>query len=102
MNDETDELDAYLEKETEPTEAENVKMGHSIMEKVSVNPARRKILRAVGIFGKSEEELKKEAELSDFLFKFNLDFLLKEKFIKVEEGKYRLTDLGMILHDSVC
>jgi hypothetical protein len=102
MNDEIDELDAYLGREEEPTDAENVKMGHVMMEKASINPERRKILRAVGIFGKSEVELKNESELSDFLFKFHLDFLLKGNFLRLEDGKYRLTDLGIALHDSVC
>jgi predicted transcriptional regulator len=102
MNKEIDELDAYLDKQCEPTEGEAVKMEHVIMEKVSINPARRKLLRIVGIFGKTEEQLKEESGLNDFFFKFHMDFLLKEGFLKYEEGMYRLTDTGISMHDSVC
>jgi len=31
-----------------------------------------------------------------------MDFLLKEGFLKYEEGMYRLTDAGIAMHDSVC
>jgi hypothetical protein len=102
MNEKIDELDAYFDKQCEPTEGEAVKMEHVIMEKVSINPARRKLLRIVGIFGKTEEQLKEESGLNDFFFKFHMDFLLKEGFLKYEEGMYRLTDTGISMHDSVC
>lgn len=102
MHDEIDELDAYFASRGETTEGEAVKMEHMMMEKVSINPARRKLLRTVGIFGKTEQQLKEESGLNDFFFKFNMDFLLKEGFLKFEEGTYRLTDSGIALHDSVC
>lgn len=102
MIDEIDELDAYFEKKGEPSEGEAVKLEHMMMEKVSVNPSRRKLLRIVGIFGKSEKQLKEESGLNDFFFKFNMDFLQKEGFLKFEEGMYRLTDAGIAMHDSVC
>jgi hypothetical protein len=28
--------------------------------------------------------------------------LLKEGFLKLEDGMYRLTDTGIAMHDSVC
>ena len=31
-----------------------------------------------------------------------MDFLLKEEFLKFEDGMYRLTDAGISMHDSVC
>ena len=102
MTEEIDEIDDYFNKKGEPGEGEIVKMEHMMMEKVSVNPARRKLLRLVGVFGKSEKELKEESGLSDFFFNFNMDFLLKEGFLKLEDGVYRLTDSGIALHDSVC
>lgn len=102
MNDEIDELDAYFSSRGEPAEGEAVKMEHMMMEKVSINPARRKLLRTIGIFGKNEKQLKEESGLNDFFFKFHMDFLLKEGFLKFEEGMYRLTDSGIALHDSVC
>ena len=102
MNEEIDELDAYFRKKGEPSEREAVKMEHVMMEKVSINPARRKLLRIVGVFGKTEKQLKEESGLNDFFYKFNMDFLLKEGLLKFEEGMYRLTDTGISLHDSVC
>ncbi|MDD2438654.1 MAG: hypothetical protein PHD41_00290 [Methanosarcinaceae archaeon] len=84
------------------SEAEAVKMDHVLREKVAISPDRRNLLRIVGIFGKSEEELKEKADLSDFKYKYHMDFLLKAGFLKFENGIYRLTDSGMSLHDSVC
>lgn len=102
MSEEIDELDAYFEDKSEPTEGEAVKMEHMMMEKISINPARRKLLRIVGIFGKTEEQLKEESGLNDFFFKFHMDFLLKEDLLKLEDGMYRLTAAGISMHDSVC
>jgi hypothetical protein len=96
------ELDSYLAQEKKTAECEAVKLEHIMMEKVSINPARRKLLRIVGVFGKTEKELKEESGLNDFFFKFNMDFLLKEGFLKFEDGMYRLTDNGIAMHDSVC
>jgi len=61
MSEEVDELDAYFDKIGEPTEGEAVKLEHIMMEKVAINPARRKLLRIVGIFGKTEKQLKEES-----------------------------------------
>jgi hypothetical protein len=102
MHDEIDELDSYFASRGEITEGEAVKMEHIMMEKVSINPARRKLLRAVGVFGKTEKQLKEESGLNDFFYKFHMDFLLKEGLLKFEDGIYRLTDSGISLHDSVC
>lgn len=102
MHEEIDELDAYFAQRGETTEAEAVKQEHVMMEKVSMSPARRKLLRTVGIFGKTPEQLKEESGLSDFHFKYHMDFLLKENLLKLEEGMYRLTDSGIAMHDSVC
>lgn len=102
MKENADEVDAYFDIKGEPTEGELVKMEHIMMEKVSINPARRKLLRIVGVFGKDEKQLKEESGLNDFFFKFNMDFLLKEGLLKFEDGIFRLTDSGIALHDSVC
>ena len=102
MDENVDEVDIYFCKKGEPTEGEAVKMEHIMMEKVSINPARRKLLRIIGVFGKAEKQLKEESGLNDFFFKFHMDFLLKEGFLKFEDGIYRLTDSGIAMHDSVC
>jgi hypothetical protein len=102
MKENIDEVDTYFDEKGEPSEGELVKMEHVMLEKVSINPARRKLLRIVGVFGKDEKQLKGESGLNDFFFKFNMDFLLKEGLLKFEDGIYRLTDAGIALHDSVC
>ena len=102
MSENIDDLDDYLCKQVKPTEAESLKTEHVIREKVTINPERRKLLRIVGVFGKDEKQLKEESGLNEFFFKFHMDFLLKEGFLKLEYGMYRLTDTGIAMHDSVC
>lgn len=72
---------------------------HEKLFKASLNPARREIVRAIGIHGKSMDELKKELKLSEFQLKFNLDWLLREGFAKEENGIFKLTEEGMELLD---
>ena len=86
MKENNDELDDYLCKQVEPTEGESLKMEHVIREKVTINPERRKLLRIVGVFGKDEKQLKEESGLNEFFFKFHMDFLLKEGFLKLKKG----------------
>ena len=31
-----------------------------------------------------------------------MDFLIKEGFLKFEDGMYRLTDAGIAIHDALC
>jgi hypothetical protein len=102
MNENIDELDDYLCKQVEPNEAESLKTEHLIREKVTISPERRKLLRLVGVFGIEEMQLKEESGLNDFFFKFHMDFLLKEGFLKLEDGIHRLTNTGIAMHDSVC
>ncbi len=71
---------------------------HERLFKASMSPIRRKIVAAIGVQGKTREELKKELGLSDFQFKFNLDWLIREGFVKEDkDGKLRLTDDGIEL-----
>jgi hypothetical protein len=102
MKEDIDELDDYLCKQKDPTEAESLKTEHMIREKVTISPERRKLLRFVGVFGIEEKQLKEDSGLNNFFFKFHMDFLLKEGFLKLEDGMYRLTATGIAMHDSVC
>ncbi|MEM4473292.1 MAG: winged helix-turn-helix domain-containing protein [Archaeoglobaceae archaeon] len=70
---------------------------HERLFKASMSPIRREIIAAIGIHGKSREELKKELNLTDFQLKFNLDWLIKEGFVKEEGGKLLLTEDGLEL-----
>lgn len=72
---------------------------HERLFKASMSPMRRDIVRAIGTQGKTAEELKKELNLTDFQLKFNLDWLIKEGFVKEEEGKFKLTEDGIELLD---
>ncbi|MFN3383646.1 MAG: winged helix-turn-helix domain-containing protein [Archaeoglobaceae archaeon] len=73
---------------------------HEKLFKASMSPVRRDIVRAIGIRGKTAEEIKKELNLTDFQLKFNLDWLIKEGFVKEEGGKLKLTDDGVELLDA--
>ncbi|MDK2794826.1 MAG: hypothetical protein PWQ22_1448 [Archaeoglobaceae archaeon] len=70
---------------------------HEKLFKASLSPARREIVRAIGIHGKSMDELKKELKLSEFQLKFNIDWLLREGFVKEENGILKLTEDGIEL-----
>ncbi len=73
---------------------------HERLFKASMSPIRRMIVAAIGVQGKTREELKSELELSDFQLKFNLDWLLIEGFVKEEDGKLKLTDDGIELLEA--
>ncbi|MEM1579051.1 MAG: hypothetical protein QXN34_05855 [Archaeoglobaceae archaeon] len=73
---------------------------HEKLFKASMSPLRREIVAAIGIQGKTREDLKKELKISDFQLKFNIDWLIKEGFVKEEEGKLKLTDDGLELLEA--
>jgi len=73
---------------------------HERLFKASMSPVRRQIVAAIGIHGKTREELKQELNISDFQFKFNLDWLIREGFVVEEEGKLKLTDDGIELLEA--
>ncbi len=73
---------------------------HERLFKASMSPIRRKMVAAIGVQGKTRDELKAELELSEFQFKFNLDWLIREGFVKEEEGKLKLTDDGIELLEA--
>jgi len=73
---------------------------HEKLFKASMSPVRRQIVAAIGIQGKTREELQKELQLTDFQLKFNLDWLIREGFVKEEGGKLKLTDDGIELLEA--
>ncbi len=81
-------------------ERERNKSHHEKLFKASLNPTRRKMVHTIGVFGKTIEELKQEMKLDDFLFKFNLDFLIQNGFIEEKDGKLKLTQDGIELLES--
>ncbi|MCC6027646.1 MAG: helix-turn-helix transcriptional regulator [Archaeoglobales archaeon] len=70
---------------------------HEKLFKASMSPIRRDIVAAIGTQGKTLEELKKELNLTEFQLKFNLDWLIREGFVKEEGGKLKLTEDGLDL-----
>ncbi len=81
-------------------EKERNREHHERLFKASMSPIRRQIVAAIGIHGKTRDELKKELNLSDFQLKFNLDWLIQEGFVVEEEGKLKLTDDGIELLEA--
>ncbi len=77
---------------------------HEKLFKASMSPIRRKMVATIGIYGKTldelKQELKEELKLSDFQFKFNLDWLMREGFVVEKEGKLVLTDDGIELLEA--
>ncbi|RLI76686.1 hypothetical protein DRO97_00035 [Archaeoglobales archaeon] len=73
---------------------------HEKLFKASMSPVRRKMIATIGIYGKTREELKEELKLSDFQFKFNLDWLMREGFVVEKDGKLVLTEDGIELLEA--
>lgn len=61
MTESFDEIDAHFDKKAGATEGEAIKIEHIMLKKVSMNPARRKLLRGIGVFGKDEKQLREES-----------------------------------------
>ncbi|VVB54999.1 Uncharacterised protein [uncultured archaeon] len=68
---------------------------HRIMFKALENPQRRKIVRSIGAFGKTKNEIMNELKISESQLKFQLDFLIKECYAQVDGDKYRLNSKGL-------
>jgi len=81
-------------------EKERDRAHHEKLFKASMSPIRRQIVAAIGIHGKTREELKKELNLRDLQLKFNLDWLIQEGFVVEEGGKLKLTDEGIELLEA--
>ncbi|MCE8423919.1 MAG: winged helix-turn-helix transcriptional regulator [Candidatus Methanoperedens sp.] len=68
---------------------------HSMMFKALENPLRRKIVKSIGAFGKTRNEIIKELGISESQLKFQLDFLVKECYAELEGEKCRLNTKGL-------
>lgn len=79
---------------------ERDKEHHEKLFKASMSPVRRQIVAAIGIHGKTRDELKQELNISEFQLKFNLDWLIREGFVVEEDGKLKLTDDGIELLEA--
>lgn len=68
---------------------------HKIMFRALENPLRRKIVRSIGAFGKTKNEIMKEVNISESQLKFQLDFLVKECYAEVDGDTCRLNSKGL-------
>lgn len=55
------------------------------------------MVKTIGAFGKSEDQLKAELEVDDKSFKYHMDFLKSANIVVIKEDIYRLTDAGIDL-----
>jgi hypothetical protein len=94
-----DELEAMLERRPSVREAKVA--DHELMVKALEHPIRRKMIKAIGVFGKKKGELQKDVGVDDAAFNFQTDFLIKGNYIKVENDSYRLTDRGLALLPNI-
>lgn len=94
-----DELEDMLERRPSVREAKVA--DHELMVKALEHPVRRKMIKAIGVFGKKKSELQKELEVNDAVFNFQTDFLIKGNYIKIENDTVRLTDRGLVLLSNI-
>ncbi len=79
------------------SEIEKVREQHERLLSASMNPIRRKMLQEIKN-GITVDELRvKFKDLSDFEFKFNLEFLIAKGFVTKKNGELHLTDEGVEL-----
>lgn len=68
---------------------------HQVMFRTLENPLRRKIVKSIGAFGKTKQEIMKELGISESQLKFQLDYLVKECYADVDVENVRLNTKGM-------
>ncbi len=94
-----DELEAMLERRPSVREAKVA--DHELMVKALEHPVRRKMIKAIGVFGKKKVEIQKEVGVDDAVFNFQIDFLTKGNYLKIEGDNFRLTDRGLVLLSNI-
>ena len=94
-----DELEAMLERK--PTVREAKVDDHALMVRALEHPVRRKMIKTIGVFGKTKDELKKELGVDAAMFNFQVDFLVKGNYLVVDGDNFRLTDRGLVLLSNI-
>ncbi len=61
------------------------------------NPLRRKLIKCIGVHGKTKQELMNELNLTEEQLKFQLDFLVKMCYAVVDGDHCRLNNRGLDL-----
>lgn len=94
-----DELEAMMERK--PTVREAKVDDHALMVKALEHPVRRKTIKTIGVFGKNKADLKKEIGVDDTIFNFQIDFLMKGNYLRIEGENFRLNDRGLVLLSNI-
>ncbi len=94
-----DDLEAMLERQ--PTLREAKVDDHALMVKVLEHPVRRKMIKTIGVFGKTKAGLKKEVGVDDAMLNFQIDFFIKGNYLTVDGDNYRLNDRGLVLLSNI-
>lgn len=94
-----DELEAMLDRK--PTVREAKVDDHALMVRALEHPVRRKMIKTIGVFGKTKGELKKELGIDVGMFNFQADFLVKGDYLIVDGDNFRLTDRGLVLLSNI-
>ena len=94
-----DDLEAMIERK--PTLREAKVDDHALMVKTLEHPVRRKMIKSIGVFGKTKIDLKKEVGVDDAMLNFQIDFFIKGNYLIVEEDNYRLTERGLVLLSNI-
>jgi len=94
-----DELEAMLERK--PTVREAKVDDHALMVRALEHPVRRKMIKTIGVFGKTKGELKNELGIDAAIFNFQADFLIKGNYLKIDGDNFRLTDRGIVLLSNI-
>jgi hypothetical protein len=68
---------------------------HRMMFRALENPLRRKIVKSIGAFGKTKNEIINELNITESQLKFQLDFLVKECYAEIEGDTCRLNSKGL-------
>ncbi|MDW7733487.1 MAG: hypothetical protein SCH66_13800 [Methanolobus sp.] len=96
---EEDDLDDMIM--TKPSERERVKMEHEFMHKAASHPVRRQLIKKIGAFGATKEEIQEETGIDDKVFKYHTEFLINGDLLNLVNGKYFLTDKGLEMLSNV-
>ena len=94
-----DELEAMLERKLTVREAKVD--DHALMVKALDHPLRRKLIKTISVFGKNKSELKREIDVEETIFNFQIDFLVRGNYLKVEGDILLLTDRGLVLFSNI-
>ncbi len=91
-----DDEEDYL-PETVVSEREKVRTEHELAHKAASHPIRRQLIREIGAFGATRDELLERTELDEKVFKYHSEFLINGEFLNLLENKYFLSDKGLEL-----